>query len=181
MYAAQSDPYCYPGTTVLKNLADIRDQSELERFESDIAKQRADETLPRGRLTLNHYYAIHRHLFRDVYVWAGKPRIVRISKSGSMFCYPENIGREMRGLFSGLHEQNCFRAMNATAYPERAAHFIATLNAIHPFRDGNGRTQLAFLKILTLNAGHSFKLLHFRPSEFLQAMISSFSGNETSF
>jgi transposase-like protein len=50
--------------------------------------QRSAEPLPAGKLTYPHYCAIHRHLFQDVYTWAGKPRTVRIAKGGSMFCYP---------------------------------------------------------------------------------------------
>lgn len=178
MYDAIADPYCYPGTGVLINLPGIKQQDKLEQFETDIAKQRADEPLPKGRLTVSHYYAIHRHLFGDVYSWAGKPRTVRISKKDSTFCYPEHIDREMRTLFAELHKQKCFKGLGAGTFSGHAAHFLATLNAIHPFRDGNGRTQLAFLKLLTLNAGHRFDIENLKPSDFLEAMIRSFSGDE---
>jgi cell filamentation protein len=178
MYEAIGDPYCYPGTTVLRNKLGIRDQNELEQFETDAAKQRADEPLPVGRFTVRHYYAIHRHLFRDVYSWAGKTRTVRISKQDSMFCYPEHIHREMHNLFLKLRDARNFEALSPMPYSQGAASFLATLNAIHPFRDGNGRTQLAFLKLLTLNAGHPFKIERLKPDEVLKAMICSFSGDE---
>ena len=64
--------------------------------------QRAEEPYPVGRLSINHFRAIHRHLFQDVYAWAGRFRTVRISKGGSMFCYPEHIRAETRRLFDQL-------------------------------------------------------------------------------
>jgi cell filamentation protein len=79
-----------------------RDQAELDAFEAEITDQRASEPLPAGDLSSAHYLAVHRHLFQDVYSWAGELRTVRISKGGSMFCYPENIGGEMEKLFAGL-------------------------------------------------------------------------------
>jgi fido (protein-threonine AMPylation protein) len=96
MYESGPDPYCYPGTTVLKNRLGLRRQEELDAFEAMITAQRGEEPLPRGRLGYAHYRAIHRHLFQDVFDWAGKIRTVRIAKGASMFCYPEHIDAEMR-------------------------------------------------------------------------------------
>lgn len=78
MYAAIDDPYCYPGTTVLKNKLGLRSQRELDAFESEMSFERSTDSLPSGRLSYSHYRAIHRHLFQDVYAWAGKVRTVRI-------------------------------------------------------------------------------------------------------
>lgn len=109
MYDAVEDPYCYPGTTVLKNKLELKTQRELDDFEAEITAQRAEEALPSGKLTYPHYRAIHRHLFQDVYDWAGKIRTVRISKGGSMFCYPESIDREMSKLLGSLAGQKQLR------------------------------------------------------------------------
>ena len=88
MYEVQPDPYCYAGTDVLKNIPGLRDSGDLRLFETAITSQRAEEPLPSGRLNASHYRAIHRHLFQDVYRWAGRYRTVRIAKGDSMFCYP---------------------------------------------------------------------------------------------
>jgi cell filamentation protein len=178
MYRAEPDPYCYPGTSVLINRLDIREQTVLDAFEAEITSQRATEPLPRGRFGCRHYCAIHRHLFQDVYAWAGKIRTVRISKEGSKFCYPENIDREMRQLFPDLAKQRYLRHLEARTFAERAAHFLAELNAIHPFREGNGRTQLSFLTILADQTAHPLKLERLVPSAVLAATISSFEGHE---
>lgn len=100
MYDAVTDDYCYPGTTVLKNKLDLRSAEEPADFEAKVSDARADEALPTGSLDLLHFRAIHRHLFQDVYEWAGEIRNVRISKDGSMFCYPENIEGEAKKLFA---------------------------------------------------------------------------------
>ena len=111
MYDAVADPYCYPGTIVLKNRANLRTQKALDRFEVAMTTQRADEPFPPGRMSVSHYRAIHRHLFQDVFSWAGRFRTVRIGRSGSAFCYPENIAREMRLLFKGLTRSKYLRGL----------------------------------------------------------------------
>ena len=94
MYDAAADPYCYPGTVVLRNLADIRTQAKLNRFEAQETARRSDESLPIGRFDVEQYRATHKHLFQDVYAWAGTFRTVRLGKEGSAFCYPEHIEAE---------------------------------------------------------------------------------------
>jgi cell filamentation protein len=178
MYDAVEDPYCYPGTTVLKNKLKLKTQKELDEFEAEITAQRAEEPLPAGNLTYPHYRAIHKHLFQDVYDWAGKIRTVRISKGGSMFCYPESIDREMSKLFSTLAGQQRLKGTTPDKFATKAAHFLAELNAIHPFREGNGRTQLTFLTLLAETAGHPLAMQRLDPEKVMQAMIDSFGGDE---
>ncbi|HUZ73802.1 MAG TPA: Fic family protein [Stellaceae bacterium] len=177
-YDSVADPCCYPGTTILKNIPNLRDQAALEKFEAAITAQRADEPLPSGNLSVRHYRAIHHHLFQDVYRWAGKFRTVRISKGTSVFCYPENIKNQMRELFSELKRQRYFRNLSRDEFVSRAAHFLATLNAIHPFREGNGRTQTSFLILLAHQAAHSIAIERLDPKRFLGAVIASFHGDE---
>jgi cell filamentation protein len=176
MYDAQEDPYCYPATVVLKNIPGLRTQEELDAFEAASTMQRADEPLPTGRLTLSHYKAIHHHLFQDVYPWAGKFRSVRMSKDRSAFCYPEYIVQEMKALFGSLAAKRFLRNLTLLDFARDAAEFLATLNAIHPFREGNGRTQTLFLALLADYAGHPLDLEKLSPEPFLAAMVRSFRG-----
>lgn len=178
MYDAVADPYCYSGTTVLKNRAGLRDQRALDRYEAAMTAQRADEPLPAGRLTVSQYRAIHHHLFQDVYPWAGRFRTVRIGRGGSAFCYPENIAREMRALFAVLARKKHLRGLSHGDFAREAASFLATLNAIHPFREGNGRTQTTFLALLADQAGYPPNLDKLKPKPFLAAMVASFKGDE---
>jgi len=177
MYAAFEDPYCYPGSTVLRNRLDIRDAETLEAFETEITAVRAEEPLPVGRFSINHYRAIHRHLFQDVYAWAGRFRTVRIAKGGSPFCFPEHIGPQMAILFAGLRRNACLRHRPPAAFIAGATDFLTELNHIHPFREGNGRTQLAFIAALSEHAGHVLDFGAFEPGEMLAAMIASYRGD----
>jgi cell filamentation protein len=177
MYDAISDRYCYPDTTVLINRLDLREQAALDAFEAEISRERAAEPLPEGQLDVVHYKAIHHHLFQDVYDWAGAVRNVRIAKDGSMFCYPEHIDNEMAKLFARLREEAYFRGQNAATFARNSAAFISDLNAIHAFREGNGRAQLAFLGLLADLAGHPIAFERLEPATFLNSMIDSFGGN----
>ena len=178
MYQSAPDPYCYPGSTVLKNKADLQTAEALEAFETAMTFARSEEPLPRGRLSVRHYRAVHHHLFQDVYVWAGEFRTVRLAKGTSAFCYPENIRSEMNRIFAWLKQEHFLRERARTEFATGAAHFLAELNAIHPFREGNGRTQLTFLAMLADRAGHSLDLNRLDPEQILAAMIASFSGDE---
>ncbi len=178
MYESSPDPYCYPGTNILVNRLGLRDQARLDAYEAMITAQRAEEPLPRGRLGYAHYRAIHRHLFQDVFDWAGKPRTVRIAKAGSMFCYPEHIDDEMRRLFDRLRREKFLRGLTERDFASRAAHTLAELNAIHPFREGNGRTQLTYLALLAAQVGHPLAMERMNPSAMLAAMVASFQSDE---
>jgi cell filamentation protein len=178
MYESGPDRYCYPGTNILVNRLGLRDRARLEEYEAMITAQRAEEPLPRGRLGYAHYRAIHRHLFQDVFDWAGKPRTVRIAKGGSMFCFPEQIDGEMRKLFDRLRRENFLRRLAAPDFAAHAAHMLAELNAIHPFREGNGRAQLTYLTLLAEQADHPLAMERMNPSATLAAMVASFQSDE---
>lgn len=177
-YTAEQDPLCYPGTTVLKNKLDLHSQAELDEFELAVSLTRADEPWPSGTLDYDHYRALHHHLFQDVYEWAGRPRTIRIGKEGNWFCYPEYIAQHMQDIFRELKQTSYLVGLPRNEFAEQAAHVLAEINAVHPFREGNGRTQLALLSILTENAGLSFDDDALDRDRVIQAMVDSFSGDE---
>jgi cell filamentation protein len=179
MYDAIEDPYTYKNSTVLMNRLDLQSQAELEAFEAEISSARAQEPLPDGSLDFVHYRAIHHHLFQDVYQWAGQIRAVRISKGGNPFCFPENIEGQANRLFGDLQSADHLRNLDAQAFADKAAHFLAELNAIHAFREGNGRSQLTFFALLADHAGYPLKIEKLNPDEMLAAMIASFDGDES--
>ena len=178
MYDAVEDPYTYRNSTVLKNKLDLRIQADLDAFEAEISSARADEPLSEGTLDFKHYCAIHYHLFQDVYDWAGQPRTVRIAKGGNPFCYPENIQGQATSLFEKLRHANYLWNLEVQEFSRKAGHFLAELNAIHAFREGNGRSQLSFFALLADNAGHPLNLDRLDPGEMLAAMVASFNGDE---
>jgi cell filamentation protein len=175
-YETNDDPACYPGTRVLINLADIRDQAALDEFEIRRVGLKSFDLPPFTAFDPIEYRALHRHLFSDIYPWAGDYRTIRTGKGGSWFAYPEYIQGEMNRLFTRLNDARALPGGDPDEFIAHAADFLADLNAIHPFREGNGRTQLIFLRQLGLRAGHPFRFEAIEPDEFLAAMIDSFHG-----
>ena len=175
-YDAFDDPYAYPGTSVLRNRLDIRDAGILDAFEVEVFTLRAEEPLPHGTFDPAHYCSIHHHLFQDVYEWAGQYRTVRTSKGGNAFCYPEHISAQMDALFRSIRGGESFADKTRSEFLREVARFLGELNAIHPFREGNGRAQLAFLGLIGATAGQPFAFERIDSNAFLQAMIESFLG-----
>lgn len=171
-YDAFDDPYCYKGTQVLKNRLGLRDPEQLEAFELEMTALRAREPLPAGKLDAAHYRKVHHHLFQDVYVWAGKDRQVRTSKGGNPFCFPEFIEVSMANLFEGLPATVALD--DPEAFVGAAAAFLGELNAIHPFREGNGRSQLAFMALVGEAAGFPFDFARVQRESFMPAMVASY-------
>jgi len=176
-YDAFDDPYCYKGTNTLKNKLGLRDPALLESFELEMTALRANEPLPGGKYDARHYRRVHHHLFQDVYRWAGKYRTVRTSKGGNPFCFPEHIATEMDSLFAKLAESGALATDNVDQFVGEIANFLAELNAIHPFREGNGRSQLAFVAMLGERAGFPFDFARVERDTFLPAMIASYAGD----
>jgi cell filamentation protein len=133
MYDAIDDPYTYENSTVLVNKLELREQAELDAFEAEISTARADEPLPEGNLDFAHYKAVHNHLFQDVYEWAGQVRTVRIFKGGNPFCFPENIENQATKLFGELQADNFLQGLDGSSFADKAAHFLAELNAFMRF------------------------------------------------
>jgi cell filamentation protein len=79
-------------------------------------------------------------------------------------------------LFGDLSRDNYLRGLSASDFSIRAAHFLSELNAIHAFREGNGRSQLTFFALLADHAGHPPDLDKLDPEAMLTAMIASFDG-----
>lgn len=99
---------------------------------------------------------------------------MRIGKDGSTFCYPEYIAREIAVLFADLKKRKFLGGLSADQFAREAARFLSTLNAIHPFREGNGRAQTAFLALVAVQASHPLHLEKLDPEAFMAAMIASF-------
>lgn len=170
------DPYSYRGTCCLKNKLRLRDPEKLQAFELEMSSVRSQEPLPMGRFGPTHYKRVHRHLFQDVYRWAGRYRTIRTGKGDNWFCMPQFIDPQMKQLFPRLDLPAFAPGSTADAFVTAAADFLATLNAIHPFREGNGRSQLSFLHLIALRAGHPVRLENIPQAPFLTAMIRSFQG-----
>ena len=94
-----SDPYCYPGTDVLRNIKNIQNAEDLTAFERSLTANRL-ETLPNDfPISPDGYRAIHRYIFRDLYDWAGEYRVVEVARSDNLFCLARYIAQELTKRF----------------------------------------------------------------------------------
>ena len=177
-YSYESDDrYVYSGTDVLVNLFGIRDWKQLAEVERSISGVRyaeLEESPIPGDFDLAHLCAIHKHLFGDIYPWAGKVRTKGfISKGASLFCAPEFIVPYSGELFARLRMESHLKGLGKEGFIGRVAFYIAEINALHPFREGNGRTQRAFANQLARNAGWELNLSDIDPDVLRQAYIES--------
>jgi cell filamentation protein len=152
-----SDPYLHPGTNVLKNLRGLTNLELLDRFEARRTHRRIAELIDTpvaGRFDVAHLKAIHRYIFQDVYHWAGECRTVNISKGGHLFGVAAFLEAALQQVLQKLAAENYLAGLDAAGFSGRAAWFLGEINAAHPFREGNGRTQREFIRELGLKAGH---------------------------
>jgi cell filamentation protein len=150
------DPYVYPGTSVLRNLRDIRDPALLSEFEADATARRLRQLENKplsGRFDARHIQAIHHHIFQDVYEWAGDFRTVSISKSGDPFAFPQHIVSSLDKTCGELKRERHLAGSDLERFASRSAYYLGEINAIHPFREGNGRTQREFIRELGVKNG----------------------------
>jgi cell filamentation protein len=149
------DPYADPLTGVLCNRLGLRTAAELEAAEREITHAALillREMPVRPAYDLAHLCEAHRRIFGDLYDWAGQVRTVTIAK-GSMFCLPQYIEPSAGEIFRQLRNENCLRGLERDTFIDRLTHYLGEVNAIHPFREGNGRTQRAFFEQLADDAG----------------------------
>jgi cell filamentation protein len=152
-----ADPYTDPVTGVLRNRLGLGTAAELEAAEREITHAALiwlRESPVRAAYDLSHLCAIHRRVFGDIYDWAGQVRTVAIAK-GSMFCLPQFIEPAAAGIFRQLRRENLLRDLERDAFIDRVTYYLGEVNAVHPFREGNGRTQRVFFEQLAADAGYT--------------------------
>jgi cell filamentation protein len=167
------DPYLYPGTSVLRNLLGTSDPDFLDKQERALVALRMQRNVPRGAFDLKHLRAIHRHLFQDVYDWAGELRTVEISKGRQQFQFRKFIETGMADVYGRLARSRFLKGRTAAAFAGEAAVIVGDINYIHPFREGNGRTQLQYLKQLAQEAGHPLDLTQIKGPDWIAASVAS--------
>jgi cell filamentation protein len=175
-----NDHYIDPESGVLKNRLGITDQALLEAAEADFVAERSRElsqTPLAGRFDLAHLQAIHRRLFGDVYEWAGELRDIDISKGANRFAHHAHIATAAAPIFKKLAAENHLAGIGPADFSDRAAHYFAELNALHPFREGNGRAQREFISHLARTSGYYIAWENVNRAGMLQASIGSFRGD----
>lgn len=171
--------HCYEGTTCLINKLDIRDEHRLAEAEAAIVlgKLTALKQRPvQGTFNFEHYKQIHRFLFCDLYDWAGQIRDIDISKKGTTFVAANEIETCAKPCFERL-QSFCAKSLSHREVAEGVADFYHTINMLHPFREGNGRTQRAFFaQWVEKRLGYRFDLAALDPDELMIATIYAAQG-----
>jgi cell filamentation protein len=173
------DPYLDLQSGVLRNRLGITDAKQLRQVEAELTASRIydviRDAIP-GRYDLTHLRAFHRHIFQDLYDWAGELRTVSIGR-GRLFSLPQHLEADADELFSWLARSEHLRGRDRDTFVDDLTELFADLNALHPFRDGNGRTQRAFLGQLAVDAGHPIHWAAMDPAENVAASKAAHEGD----
>ncbi len=175
-YGSGNSKYCYPNSDVLINKLNIRDYNLLEEADSRYSTQRMLElqTNPiEGNFDLDHLKNIHYYIFQDLYYFAGKLREEDIIKGNTHFAKYQYIETSAIKLFEELKEENYLIDTSFNQFSEKASYYMAELNIIHPFREGNGRTIREFIRILALKNGYQIKWNSINQKTLFKASVES--------
>lgn len=152
--------YTDPDTNLLRNLQGITDADVLLFVESSAVTKRLQELyeyplIVKGVITL---FEIHQHLFQDLYSWAGKKRTVEISKDGKQFFPTSFFDNAFQYIDQLILEYKSIPKRNKRAVADKLAEILDHVNYLHPFREGNGRSQREFLRLLAFEKGYLLNL-----------------------
>lgn len=190
-----SDPFLQDDGETLKNrLGIVGDPEELRFQEREYTRLRAKTVHEEvsGKFDAGHLKAIHRHIFQDVYEWAGTTRGDTITLEGELIHVPSAVAVLSKGstnfLPSAYMERGLAYVAERAAAPDArsvdpakfataATEVFASLNHAHPFREGNGRTQRVFMEQLAMRAGHTLDFRGVTGERMVGASIESHHGD----
>ncbi|MCD7733971.1 MAG: Fic family protein [Clostridiales bacterium] len=174
-----SEDSCYLGTTVLSNKLGLKSQEALDQAEKVAVTLRSvevEQSPPPQPFTFDFYCGLHRTLFQDLYDWAGTLRTVNLSKKGTSFAPAVTLAQSGEAKFQRLQSMSEFRTLPRQQFVREVAEFYHDLNLLHPFREGNGRTQRLFFTLLIRRAGYDIRFADCDMDEFMIATIHAAHG-----
>lgn len=151
--------YFVPGTAILRNKLGLSDAEALRDAENDLVEARLIELRESPILVGERTYdlmflqAVHRHLFQDVYEWAGELRTVGIEKEQESFCPPRSVALPMTHVTERIYESTLLAQVAGQDLPHAVAYLYDYVNFAHPFREGNGRATREFFDLLLSETG----------------------------
>ena len=161
---------------VLKNYLGIKNQDKLEAAERDITSYKEailKDNPIKGKFDLKHLQDIHKHLFGDIYPFAGKIRDGYLQKGQQDFTMGYRIIPQAEKLFTQLKNEQFLKKTEPAKIAGRLAYYMGEINAIHPFREGNGRTQRIFIAQLAKEAGFELTFSKSTQEEMINASIQA--------
>lgn len=168
--------YCYLNSDIYINKLNIKERKALTSLEADLSAHRLMQLMIkpiRGKFGIVHLRRIHEYIFQDLYDFAGKFREEDITKGSTIFCKSQFIQHNLEILLDELKAENHLANLDKNAFIKRLAYYMAELNILHPFREGNGRTIREFIRQLALKNGYDLDWSQIEGDLLLQAMIQS--------
>lgn len=182
--------YFIPGTQVLRNKLGIGNEADLREAEEKLTWVRTvdlDAHPMPGDFDYDHMKAIHRHLFQDVYEWAGEERVgpeePQVMTKGDFSYAPVSfVDEHLEVQYRRLAEHDRFRDLPEDEFVDRLADAWGEVNFAHAFREGNTRTQILFFDQFCEQAGYELNREAFLPGtatrdQFVAARFRALDGN----
>ena len=174
-YGTGDDPYTYPDSNVLTNLFEIMDAQVLEEAEKEFTVLAAAEiSYKEPPYDFEYFCNLHMLLFGELFSWAGEVRSIDISKGDTRFCSCSFIEKEANKLFKNLAAENYLADTEYDDFIEKLAEYYCDINVLHPFREGNGRTQRMLFEHICINSGYNINFAGVSVDEWISANISGF-------
>lgn len=178
-YSPENDPYVMENG-VLVNKLGLTDTQTLNEIEADIAGVEVGKILlaaPPASFDLAYHRHLHFQIFQLVYPWAGELRKVDIGKGDTLFLAHTQIEQAINQLFSDLAADAFLQGVSHEVFSQRIGEYLVRLNHIHPFREGNGRTQRLLVSKLAQNAGIVMDWSAVSNESMKRACIEGINGN----
>lgn len=170
---------CYEGTVCLINKFDIKDDAKLKALEGKVtfAKvSKLEKTPLKNGFNEDDYRAIHKEIFEPLFDWAGEYRTINLSKKGTLFADYKTISELLRKCLKRMRDMDYFRGLDFNAFVDEIVDIYCSTNFIHPFREGNGRTQRVFITQLIRYNGYEIKFADIDSDYLMLATIKSAQG-----
>ena len=154
----------------------IKDIKKLQIYEAKITAAKSLGLRKKGitgDFDVKHIKQIHKYLFEDIYPFAGEFRTENIAKGEFRFAQSEYIEPELENLLNKLKKKNYLEGLDKKELAIKLAYYLAELNVLHPFREGNGRTNREFIRQLALKNGYKLDLKKVKAEQILEASIES--------
>ncbi|AEV29032.1 protein involved in cell division [Sphaerochaeta pleomorpha str. Grapes] len=169
----------YPHTSCLVNFFSIKERTKLRKIEALFANVRSAEILtedPKNTFDFEYLKSIHARLFGDLYPSSGQIRTMTAAKR-TVFSNPEFIESASEDIFSRLRKDRYLKDLEREDFINDLAFYMGEVEALHPFRDGNGRAARLFFYQLVLNAGYDLDWSMVDPDRLLEADIAAIDGD----
>src|ERR1700739_4774285 len=178
------DPFFDYKNNILKNVPGYTDQAKLDKFERHTTAASAVElelNPVRGSFDRAHFQQIHRELFQEVYPWAGELRPTDLQRPGyPPFVRKEFVAVTLDNTLAALAAEKHLKGLNEETFSARAAFYFGEINHIHPYREGNGRSQREFFREIAAEAGYRLNWSRVKPSLMYEASIQSHQHRDNS-